>query len=500
MSDHALGHHDSHGHGHLTLEYQPSLPIPNGKVILWLFLSTEIMFFAGLIATYIVLRFGAPPGSWPAPHDVHLSEKPGAINTFVLICSSVTIVLSLEAAKANRAGLAKMWFLLTAILGTVFLGIKMYEYNGKFSHGIYPKHPRSMLHEKADLYYVAAVRNRLATIVNDYNADVAQLTAFANELSELEKEQPTLAKDAKGRERGGEIRSRVREINRELSGLGVDADAVRKWIVEEQPTAGPLMAEKAALEKEQTALAQDATGAARGVEIKTRLAAIEEGLKEHSVGKLLPVEETEHFHIAEPLLNGLAKWTEVSVAKSTDNPYRRAAMNVLAYQIYPLHRDQAEIEPYLKREADDRAAERARLAEQQADLNNAISSPGVNPASVEVTLKKEQLDGINTRLKQLDERDKVLASLTALEGKGLNDAYHWLMLPIKIPSGNMWASTYFLLTGFHALHVVVGLIVFACVLVQKLDRTKANLIENTGLYWHFVDLVWIFLFPLLYLF
>ena len=69
-----------------------------------------------------------------------------------------------------------------------------------------------------------------------------------------------------------------------------------------------------------------------------------------------------------------------------------------------------------------------------------------------------------------------------------------------IPSGNMWASTYFLLTGFHALHVLVGLIVFALLMIPKLDSSRADTIENTGLYWHFVDLVWIFLFPLLYLF
>jgi cytochrome c oxidase subunit 3 len=56
------------------------------------------------------------------------------------------------------------------------------------------------------------------------------------------------------------------------------------------------------------------------------------------------------------------------------------------------------------------------------------------------------------------------------------------------------------LTGFHALHVIVGLIVFACIWPLKLDSSRANMIENTGLYWHFVDLVWIFLFPLLYLF
>src|SRR5262249_43961427 len=44
---------------------------------------------------------------------------------------------------------------------------------------------------------------------------------------------------------------------------------------------------------------------------------------------------------------------------------------------------------------------------------------------------------------------------------GLNDHFSWLKLPVIIPGGNMWASTYFLLTGFHAIHVIVGLIIFA---------------------------------------
>lgn len=67
----------------------------------------------------------------------------------------------------------------------------------------------------------------------------------------------------------------------------------------------------------------------------------------------------------------------------------------------------------------------------------------------------------------------------------------------------MWSSSYFLLTGFHAIHVIVGLILFAIVLakglVGSLNEKDGDFIENSGLYWHFVDLVWIFLFPLLYL-
>src|SRR5215813_13308241 len=132
---------DSHGS---KFSYQPALPIPNGKTCLWLFLSTEIMFFAGLIGTYIVLRFGAI--AWPTPEDVHLSEPIGAFNTFVLICSSVTIVLALEAGKANKSGLARLFLLVTLILGSVFLGVKMYEYRAKFQHGIYPWKPHSLIY------------------------------------------------------------------------------------------------------------------------------------------------------------------------------------------------------------------------------------------------------------------------------------------------------------------------------------------------------------------
>jgi hypothetical protein len=85
-------------------------------------------------------------------------------------------------------------------------------------------------------------------------------------------------------------------------------------------------------------------------------------------------------------------------------------------------------------------------------------------------------------------------------GGGLNDTFAWLQLPAVIPGGNMWASTYFFLTGFHAIHVIVGLIVFGILLLYQLGPQTAGMIENAGLYWHFVDLVWIFLFPLLYLF
>ena len=324
MSDHSHSAHPP------KLEYQPALPIPNGKLCLWLFLSTEIMFFAGLIGTYIVLRFGAP--TWPLPHDVHLSEPIGAFNTFVLICSSVSVVLCMEAAKANKKSAAKGWLLITFVLGCLFLGVKLYEYNAKFSHGIYPMLPHSRIHEKADLHYAAAVRIRLESLKGDLDAKNAAL-----------KEQFAETPDA--------------------------------------------------LEKDPAA-----------VEVRDRLKLVDELIEQE-------------------------KQAETTAATSANVAVGRAALADMAERIMPLGH-----------------------------------SPGADAHH------------------------------------GLNDEHPWLALPIVIPGGNMWASTYFLLTGFHAIHVIVGLIVFALMIPMTLGVMATGFIENIGLYWHFVDLVWIFLFPLLYLF
>jgi len=73
------------------------------------------------------------------------------------------------------------------------------------------------------------------------------------------------------------------------------------------------------------------------------------------------------------------------------------------------------------------------------------------------------------------------------------------------PSHNNFFAIYFTMTGLHALHIVGGILVIGYFLLfgHKLWYTNpeyyTNRIECTGLYWHFVDLVWIFLFPILYL-
>src|SRR5262245_56447779 len=115
------------------------VPIPNGKLGMWLFLGTEIMFFTAFIGTYIVLRLGSK--GWPSnPEITHIRIWAGGLNTFVLITSSVFVVLAHEAMGLRKFKVATNWIIATTALAFVFLAIKSYEYYGKWDHDIHPGH------------------------------------------------------------------------------------------------------------------------------------------------------------------------------------------------------------------------------------------------------------------------------------------------------------------------------------------------------------------------
>ena len=68
-----------------------------------------------------------------------------------------------------------------------------------------------------------------------------------------------------------------------------------------------------------------------------------------------------------------------------------------------------------------------------------------------------------------------------------------------VPARSLFWSFYYTMTGLHALHVAGGMVAIACVLVAVRRGRFPHRVEYVGIYWHFVDVVWIFLFPLLYL-
>jgi cytochrome c oxidase subunit III len=283
------------------------LPLSNGKLAMWLFLVTEIMFFTALIGVYVLLRQRTPTTStshWPTPHEVHLVEAIGAGNTFVLICSSLTVVLAHYALGRRNIKLAVIYIAITLALGFVFLVVKAYEYNSKWQHDILP--------------------GRIGEHLDD-------------------------------------------------------------------PPLGQQYAEK----------------------IKRQLQHIWDGRND---SKPQLSEET-------------LKEVELLLADMQESPDK--------------------------------------------DHYN----PGLRPPQV---------------------GERVMEILEQSEKKG--ETVH--LTPV-IPNGNMWASCYFAMTGFHAMHVLGGLVIFAIILIMaargRLGMQHESMMELTGLYWHFVDIVWIFLFPLLYL-
>ena len=74
---------------------------------------------------------------------------------------------------------------------------------------------------------------------------------------------------------------------------------------------------------------------------------------------------------------------------------------------------------------------------------------------------------------------------------------------VQIPGAAMFFTLYFIMTGLHAIHVIIGILVLGFLMIQTVRNRYAGgydlPLELGGLYWHLVDLVWIFLFPLLYL-
>jgi cytochrome c oxidase subunit 3 len=348
-------------------------PVPTGKLAMWIFLATEIMFFTGLIGTYIILRNGTPTQEekWPIPEQVHLKEWLGAFNTFVLICSSVTVVLAHFALGKGNVKRATQYVGVTLALGCVFLVVKAVEYYSKYDHQILPGHVYDRLDGRRGTQYVRKVRGELAVILP------AKLLTF----DKAKEKQDAKLEDYQGDKLGHKV-----------------------------------------VEYFGASLAPAALEAVRSAE------------------------------------------------KAGNTDAARDAYDKLAKEVHK-HLAEAGAEP---EEKDDLLAAACRL------------------------YLKLELEGARAQITP-DEASKHVAHILE-KGEHSNEELH---LTPKIPFGNLWASCYFAMTGFHALHVFGGLVIFVIILLMaamgKLGVRHANFLELTGLYWHFVDIVWIFLFPLLYL-
>ena len=112
----------------------------NGKFGIWLFLASEVMLFAALFSTYVLLRVNAPEGTWPmrglseTRADQIMNVPLATLNTMILITSSVTMVMAWAALKMNNFAKGKLFLVLTFVLAGGFLVVKYFEYEGKLTH------------------------------------------------------------------------------------------------------------------------------------------------------------------------------------------------------------------------------------------------------------------------------------------------------------------------------------------------------------------------------
>jgi cytochrome c oxidase subunit 3 len=114
-----------------TVREREDTGLYNAKLGIWLFLASEVMLFGALFSSYILLRVGAPEGTWP--HHI-LNVPIGTVNTIVLIISSVTVVMGWAALKMNQFGKYRIYQAITILCAMTFVGIKSYEYHDKFTH------------------------------------------------------------------------------------------------------------------------------------------------------------------------------------------------------------------------------------------------------------------------------------------------------------------------------------------------------------------------------
>ncbi len=142
--------HPAYAHQFDDLEHQHEA----SNFGMWVFIATEIMFFGGLFTGYTMYRGEYFSAFRAGSHELDLTL--GAINTAVLIGSSLTMALSIHSVQTGKKKLGILFLILTMLLGLGFLGIKGVEYAQKFEHHLVPGydfHPEGIFPQHMQLFF-----------------------------------------------------------------------------------------------------------------------------------------------------------------------------------------------------------------------------------------------------------------------------------------------------------------------------------------------------------
>ena len=128
---------------------------------MWVFISSEVMLFVGIVAVALVMRLSGLEQGWPSSFSMHVDIFTGILNTVVLVLSGVTAWAIFNAAREDRPLSAKLWLVATLLLGMTFLGIKGTEYWNKYRLGLIALPGEVQIYDEVDVTYVSAVGKRI---------------------------------------------------------------------------------------------------------------------------------------------------------------------------------------------------------------------------------------------------------------------------------------------------------------------------------------------------
>ncbi len=406
-NNHAASGDHGHGHGEATYPYTPhhfhtaKQHFESGKMGVWLFLVTEILFFAGLFCAYTIYR-GQHPEVFYWAH-FYLDTFWGAANTVVLLASSLTAAWAVRNAQLGQKRLLQMNILFTICGALFFMGVKGIEYSHKFHDGLLPARHFAPAHE------------------------VWETPTF-------KKQHPESAEAAE----------------RIVAGL-----AERK-------------AQKTAVR--------------------------DEVISKNSPLALVPVVESPAD--ASPTPAGATKAGPTDASSAQAAPAPTAATTAAPAEVAPTQEaDDAT--------ADDAAADEDGAADSEAtaDEDSEAEMPAADAMAPAAKAEAETPDDIwlETQVRNLTEEERHPLEMAGVIRKPADGP-----LVFERPAkAGIFFSIYFFMTGLHGLHVVIGIGLWIWMLTIVSKRKTGDKyfgpIDFTALYWHLVDLIWIYLFPMLYL-
>lgn len=500
---------------------RPDTGLWNAKIGIWLFLASEVMLFGGLFSGYVFLRLGSgadPDYHWP--HGL-LDVKLGLVNTLVLIASSVFVVMAWVKLKLRDWNGFRNWMAAVLLCALAFLGIKSYEYYTKFTHFGVKLADKTVieghhLHDAIAYDEISEVTLNLPITDLRINSIVHGESRgklfFGLKPGFVEGEKVDLEQFFETGYNGLFAGKGYKLTEDEVAKINEAYEALEKNTSGSfELTKGKIAQIVASVNAHRKAL-RPPLERVRKLEYASFL--------KTNVGELSAEQKTERLRLGRPI-----KW------------FPKQGIESLA--LVPVEQNSDKIKPFSI------ATERSKLrsfSEGGATLFDQTILIG--KLSAEKRFLTLDVDTIDLRSTPVPEdsiiwqfmdhhaKEHFIAHRGEVEahaqGKGWEPSamtslrvhqekheghYPKVTIPFDqvtlyssfTPKWNTYLAVYFTLTGLHGLHVLIGALVLAYFLFfgkKMFDSDPehlANRVEVGGLFWHFVDLVWIFLFPILYL-